>query len=125
MLERTRCGRRWGGVAGLSLALLIALRGEVEGQGAAVQVPQTGTVAGIVVARESGQAVADATVTIEGTVRVSVTNAVGRFRVDDVPAGQVILVVRAAGFLELRVPDLQVQADEMVPLRVELEVIRS
>lgn len=122
MLERTRCGRRWGGVAGLSLALLIALRGEVEGQGAAVQVPQTGTVAGIVVARESGQAVADATVTIEGTVRVSVTNALGRFRVDDVPAGQVILVVRAAGFLELRVPDLQVQADEMVPLRVEFEV---
>ena len=111
-----------GRLSGLSLALLIGFGGEVEGRGAAVQVRPTGTIAGTVVARENGQAVADATITIEGPVRVAVTNAVGRFRMDDVPAGQVVLVVWASGFLKLRVPDLQVRADEMVPLRVELEV---
>ena len=59
---------------------------------------------------------------VEGTSLVAVTNGVGRFRLEDVPAGSVVLVVQAQGFLELRVPDVQVSQDQTLQLTVELEV---
>jgi outer membrane receptor protein involved in Fe transport len=89
---------------------------------AAAQGAQTGTIAGTVVARESGRAVPEAVVTIEGTNLAAVANAVGRFRLEGVPPGGVVLVVEAPGFLELHVPALQVQANQTAELRVELEV---
>ena len=66
--------------------------------------------------------VAEATVVIEGSGLVASANAVGRFRFDLVPAGEVALVVKAPGFLDLRVPGIQVAAGETVVLAVEVEV---
>jgi iron complex outermembrane receptor protein len=81
----------------------------------------TGVLEGTVVARESGRVVANATVTIEGTDRAAVASAAGRFRLEGVPTGQVVLNVQAPGFLDLRVPNVQVSAEPSL-FRVELEV---
>ena len=83
---------------------------------------QTGTIAGTVVARENGEPAADAVVMVEGSSLVGVTNAVGRFEIEDVPAGPTVLVVQAAGFLELRTPSVQVVATATLPITIELEV---
>ena len=82
----------------------------------------TGTINGTVVARQGGQAVADAVVTVDGTNLAAVTNGVGRFRLDGVPAGNVVLVVQAPGFLDLRAPAIQVRANEAAAVNIELEV---
>ncbi len=123
MLQRTRRGRcRAGRLLGLSLALLIGFGAGINQRVAVAQGAQTGTIAGTVVAREDRQAVPEAVVTVEGTALAAFTNAVGRFRIDGVRAGEVLLVVQASGFLELRVPGLQVPANETIALSVELEV---
>ena len=83
---------------------------------------QPGSVTGTVVDRVEGRSVPDAVVTIDGTSLVAVTNAVGRFRIDGVPAGEIVLTVEAAGFLHLRVPNVRVGGGETVILAVELEV---
>ena len=82
---------------------------------------QTGTLEGAVVARENGEPAADAVVLVEGTSLVAVANGVGRFRLENVPAGPVVLVVQAQGFLDLRVPDVQVLQNQTLQLTVELE----
>ena len=82
----------------------------------------TGTINGTVVARQGGQAVADAVVTVDGTKLAAVTNGVGRFRLDGVSAGNVVLVVQAPGFLDLRAPAIQVRANEAAAVNIELEV---
>jgi outer membrane receptor protein involved in Fe transport len=84
----------------LALALLLGLS-----TGAANA--QSGSIAGTVVERESGHAVAGAVVTIEGTDRTATSNAVGRFRFDGASPEPVVLVVRAGGFLDRRVPGVQ------------------
>ncbi len=86
------------------------------------QSAQAGTIAGTVVAREDGRAVAEAVVVIEGTSLTAITNAIGRFRIENVPPGDIVLIVQASGFLELRVPSLQIRPNETMPLIVELEV---
>ena len=123
--ERTGGGRRRGGrMLGLSLALLFGFGAGVEARVAPghAQSAQVGTIAGTVVAREDGQAVAEAVVVIEGADLTAVTNAIGRFRIENVPPGDVVLIVQASGFLELRVPSLQIPPNETMPLTVELEV---
>ena len=40
----------------------------------------------------------------------------GRFQIDNVSAGTVVLVVRAPGYLELRVPDVRVPAQLTIEL---------
>jgi outer membrane receptor protein involved in Fe transport len=88
---------------------------------ASAQAGQTGSLTGTVVTREGGRPVAGARVVVEGSNLTAVTNGVGRFRLDGVPAGQTILIVEGAGFLQLRVPDVQVRANETSALVVELE----
>ena len=99
-----------GRMLGLSLALLFGFGAGVEARVAPghAQSAQVGTIAGTVVAREDGQAVAEAVVVIEGADLTAVTNAIGRFRIENVPPGDVVLIVQASGFLELRVPSLQI-----------------
>ena len=58
-------------------------------------------IAGVVVSKQSGQAVPDATVTVDGGSATATTNGAGRFRVN-APTGEIILVVKAPGFLDLR-----------------------
>ena len=90
-------------VAGLFFSLCLGLPVQASAQ-------QTGTIAGTVVAGEDGRPVAEALVTIDGASPSAVTNAVGRFELVGVPAGAAALTVQAPGYLELRVPDVQVTA---------------
>ena len=80
----------------------------------------TGTIAGAVVAGETGQPVPNAVVLVEGESLAAVTNAVGRFKIAGASAGSVGLTVQAAGYLELRVPDVQVGAGAATPVTIEL-----
>ena len=93
------------------------------GFGSALAAEQsTGSIAGSVVAREDGRAVPAALVLVDGTDLIGVANAVGRFEIDEVPAGAAVLVVQAPGFLELRSPQIQVPAGAVASVAIELEV---
>ncbi len=72
-------------------------------------------IGGTVVARATGQPIADATVTVEGSAAVT-TNGVGRFELRQ--PGPVTVVVTAPGYLALRVPDLKANT----PVTIELVV---
>lgn len=82
---------------------------------------RSGTITGTVVAREGGAPVAGATVIVDGTTLSAVANGVGRFRLEGVPPGRVVLVATGPGFLELRVPDVEVRANDTTSLVVGLE----
>ena len=83
---------------------------------------QTGSIAGTVVAEADGEPAAQASVVVEGTNVATVTNGVGRFRLDDVSSGGVVLLIQTPGFLALRVPNVQVPQDQTLRLTVELQV---
>ena len=82
---------------------------------------QTGTIAGVVQSRVSRQPVPSARITIVGDSRETLTGPSGRFRLENVPAGPIEIIVRAAGYLELHAPPVQVLAASTVELTVELE----
>lgn len=106
----------------LALLALTSVQVITMGAGeAAAQQPNTGTIAGTVVARDGGRPVPDAAVLVEGSGVSAVANGVGRFRLDNVPQGQVVLVAEGPGFLRLRVAGVQVRAGETTALIVELE----
>src|SRR6185503_7773764 len=88
---------------------------------AAAQTAATGVIAGVVLERGSGQPVADAEVRVENTNLRAVTNAIGRFQIPGVSVGRVTLLVRAAGFLDLRVADQQVTAGTPLAVSAALE----
>ena len=89
--------------------------------GTAVFAQGTGALIGAVESSQNGQAVAGAAVVVEGTALMAVTNAVGRFEIVGVPAGEQTVLVSAPGFLELRVPSIAVQAGQAFALTVELD----
>jgi len=86
----------------------------------AAALAQTGTITGVVLERGSGQPVAGAEVRVETTNATTSTNAVGRFQLQGVPAGKATLVVRASGFVDLRVPGLEVSGGAATPVSAEL-----
>ena len=89
---------------------------------AVAQAQASGTgIAGIVVSKQSGQGVADATIGVEGGSASATTNAGGRFRID-APAGEVVLLVKAPGFLDLRTAAVPVRAGETSQITVDLDV---
>jgi len=89
---------------------------------AVAQAQASGTgIAGIVVSKQSGQAVADATLAVEGGSATAATNAGGRFRID-APAGEVVLLVKAPGFLDLRTAAVAVRPGETSQITVDLDV---
>lgn len=100
----------------ISLPIILLTTHEARAQG------RTGTVIGTVVAREGRAPIADATVAVDGTSLTSVANGVGRFRVEGVPEGSRVLVVSANGYLQLRVSDIQIRANEATALVIELEI---
>jgi outer membrane receptor protein involved in Fe transport len=59
---------------------------------------------------------------VAGTDLAAVTNALGRFEIEEVVPGSVVVIVRAAGFLERRSTNLMVPAGGALPLTLELEV---
>src|SRR5262245_37699666 len=88
--------------------------------GAGAAVAQDGTISRGVLETGSGQPVAGAEVRVEATNATTSTNAVGRFQLQGVPAGRATLVVRASGFVDLRVPGLEVSAGAVTPVSAEL-----
>src|SRR6476660_7189315 len=88
---------------------------------AAAQTPATGVIAGVVLERGSGQPVADAEVRVDNTNLRTSTNAIGRFQLPGVSVGRITLLVRASGFLELRLSDMQVAAGTPLTISAELE----
>jgi len=82
---------------------------------------QTGAVSGTVIERDGGRPVVNATITVEGTPLTAVANGVGRFRLDGVSPGPVVLIVDGPGLLQLRVPDVQVRASDTTSLVIELQ----
>ncbi len=80
-----------------------------------------GAIQGIVLERARGAVVPGAIIKVEGTALRAVANALGRFAIDNVPVGEMVIVVQAPGFLTLPVPPLRVEADQRLELRVELE----
>ena len=88
----------------------------------AAQAGASGAVAGSVAVRQSGQPVPGAVVSLEGTSLTAVSNQTGRFRIDSVPPGSVMLVVRAPGFLDAHAGAVQVRAGDTAQIDVELDV---
>src|SRR5215813_2099429 len=80
----------------------------------------TGTLTGVVLERGNGQPVVGADVRVDGTNVTALTNAVGRFQLEGVPVGRPTIVVRAAGFLELRLADVQVSTGGVTSVSAEL-----
>ena len=97
----------------------------VTGLAQAGQAPQgsgAGALAGSVAVRQSGQPVPGAVVSLEGTPLTAVVNTTGRFRIDNVPPGSVMVVVRAPGFLDAHAGAIQVKAGDTAQINVELDV---
>jgi len=78
-------------------------------------------IAGVVMSKQSGQAVAGAEVSVEGAVQKTTTAGGGRFRLDALPAGRVVLVVKAPGFLDLHTSDVPLRNGETTQITIELE----
>ena len=78
-------------------------------------------VSGTVVARDTGRAIPDARVTIDGSGLTAVTNVVGRFRIDGAQPGVVVLIVRAPGYFELRVPNIEAGMRSATEIVAELD----
>ena len=113
-VRRNPCPRA--GQVVLTICLLVL----GSGPPAAAEAQTTGTIAGTVVAVETGQPVPNAVVLVDGESLAAVTNAVGRFEIAGAPAGAVGLTVQAAGYLELRVADVQVVAGAAAAVTIEL-----
>jgi iron complex outermembrane receptor protein len=96
--------------------------GALTGSIVRAQEPATGTITGAVVARETGQPIAGAVVTIQGTSVTAGTNAIGRFRIESAPVGRASLLVTAPGFLDMHVADVQVAPGAPSDFAVELEL---
>ncbi len=78
---------------------------------------QSETISGAIVARGTGSPVPDAVVIIDGTSRAGVASVFGHFTIDQVTTPSVVLIVRAPGFLELRVPGVRAAT----PIVIELD----
>jgi len=77
------------------------------------------SLSGRVVAAETGQAVPDARVVIEGTAQSATTDATGAFVIPDLPPGVHTLVVERQGFETLRT-EIAMRPDANSPIEVQL-----
>lgn len=105
----------------LRFLLIVGFVAQFDPSVIAAQGVQSGTISGTIVTREDGQVVPESVVTIDGTSLAAVTNAIGRFSIDNVPPGEVALIVRGPGFLELRLSRVKVLPNETLVLTVELD----
>jgi outer membrane receptor protein involved in Fe transport len=100
----------------LCVSCLLLVIEAVLSAGAQARQSQASSLSGTVVARSTGQPIAGATVTVEGTDAKAVTSGLGRFELSSAP-GWVTLIVDAVGYVQMRVPNVQPQ----LPLTVALE----
>jgi iron complex outermembrane receptor protein len=96
---RRRCVEK-ARVTQVSLALLAGamLAGSAGAQGShATAVDSTGQVEGKVIAEDTGEPLAGVRLFVQGTRRSAVTDALGVFRITEVPVGQAVVVARSLG----------------------------
>ena len=98
--------------AALPVVPLLAPRTVVAQQAPAGQ----GVISGVVLAEGAQRPVADAQVSIEGTTLAAATDAAGRFRIANAPAGDVRITVRRIGFRPATVTARAGQADLRIVL---------
>ena len=105
----------------LSLALVFALATFLPSQ---LQAQETGAVEGSVTSAATGQPLAGAQVSIQGTTLGTLTDPDGRFTISNVPTGTQSVVIQFVGFATTT-EEVEVVADETVSLtlRVEEEAI--
>ena len=83
------------------------------------QTPATGAIDGRVAGRLSGEYLHGATIAIENTGRVAVSDGQGRFRFRDVPVGRYTLTIRYLG-LDPERHEVAVQAGQTAPVEITL-----
>ena len=118
MRSKERGGNPFARLGWVGLVISLAAPGPAQRAEAGAQA--TGTIAGTVVAGETGQPVLDAVVLVDGESLAAVTNAVGRFEIAGAPPGAAALTVQAPGYLELRVPAVQVVAGSATRVTIEM-----
>lgn len=101
------------GVLGLSLLAAMLIPSTALAQ-------TSGILTGVVLERGTGQPISGAEVRVESTNLMTSTNAIGRFQLDGVPVGRATLIVRAQGFLDVRLTDVQVSATPGPQVSAEL-----
>jgi TonB-dependent starch-binding outer membrane protein SusC len=77
-----------------------------------LQAQQTATVQGAITDAASGAPIADARITIAGTVLQSTTNVLGNYRIAGITPGNVTLQIRRIGFKTMSVPVTLVEGQE-------------
>ncbi len=88
----------------------------------AVAVSQvTGTIAGQVIERETGEPLPGVNVTLENTLRGAITDYEGFFRILNVPVGGYTLKASFVGYKEVSVQDVRVSVDHTTEINFELD----
>ncbi len=80
----------------------------------------TGVIVGTIVTRETARPVEGAVVIVNNSALQGTSTVLGRFKVDKVQEGRATVVVRAAGFLEVRFNKVEIRAGEETVLQIEL-----
>lgn len=82
---------------------------------------EVGTITGVVVNKSNGEAVAGATVRVEGTKKGAYTDLKGTFSIKKVPAGVYKVVIRALGLTQITIEGVDVQPGKVANLEVAME----
>ena len=82
---------------------------------------EVGTISGVVVNKSNGEAVAGATVRVDGTKKGAYTDLKGTFTIKKVPAGVYKVVIRALGLTQMTIEGVDVQPGQIAKLEVAME----
>ena len=88
---------------------------------------ETGTIVGVVVDKSNGEGIAGATVLVQGTKKGAYTDIQGNFRIKKVPSGVYTVTVRALGYNNLTVNNVEVApgAVKELSLTAETEAVQK
>ncbi len=87
----------------------------------AAQNTRTGVIVGTIVTRETARPVERSIVIVNDSTLQGTSTMLGRFKVDEVPAGRATVVVRADGFLKAWFSEVEVRTGEETVLQIELD----
>src|SRR5439155_6092648 len=83
--------------------------------------PETGTIAGVVTAQETGAALPEVRVTVSGTALAATSGPDGRYTIALVPPGTYRLQARLIGHAPIEISGVVVTAGETTPRDVQLQ----
>ncbi|PBQ31780.1 hypothetical protein CNR22_08355 [Sphingobacteriaceae bacterium] len=82
---------------------------------------QTGRISGTIVDSKTGETLPGASVLIEGTTRGAMADFDGKFAINNVPAGKVVLVVSYISYNSKKIADVAVVANDVTDVNIQLE----